>query len=242
MNAQHSAFDAVAALDVYYGALDSPSRALIIGLAWLALSCLALNLFLRAGRLRRTGAAEDPFQAVITQPVKRTSRWRTAAVKKELMRRAEAKRISRPPRPKPAKAPFRPPKIPPIKPGIPQASAEVGRPHMEALCAVAELDFIKSAAPQDILSLKDRFGFIYVPSDSYPDAVSALKAKKHDFLDVFMPACAEDAGAAYSGIALAKQTRAVVLSESENVKRICAGQGIPCMSLSGWRAMEPQKC
>jgi hypothetical protein len=206
----------------YFGALDATQESLISALVLLIFISMILKILLQTKRLSKKKTVDDPFQLVINQPVRRIGRCENTPVKKV----EKIKQINRPAKQL---------KIPPIKPDVREQSKDMIPQSPEILCAVAEIDFISSATSEDILSLKDRFGFILVASDTYPQVVAALKTKRHDFLDVFMPAPQVDAKMAYQSVALAKRLKAVVLSDSENVKRVCTKHGIPCWSLSGWR-------
>jgi hypothetical protein len=103
------------------------------------------------------------------------------------------------------------------------------------MCAVAEMDYIMSAGADDFESVAESFGFVCVPSEEYGEAVSLLRARGLDCGRLLVPFGAQ-CGEAYPSIALASVSDGIVLSDSENVRRLCLERGVACMGAGGWRS------
>jgi hypothetical protein len=239
MNSRIPEYEAFQSMACIYQAMDPTQQSLVAALAWIALFSAILNVSLKASRHLRKKKVEDPFQVVMNQPVGKVSNWNTSPVKTELGKKSQVRQIRRRTQANKSNHQRIQLKLPKLNPSFLEKRQRQKLPVTSApplaSKAVAELDFIRSATSQDLLALKDRFGSVYVASDSYPDVVSTLRARRHDFLEVFLPMQVDDQRFAYSGIALAGRIDAMVLSESENVKRICCNHGIACMDLAAWR-------
>jgi len=115
-------------------------------------------------------------------------------------------------------------------------SYSVERMLLPVYTAVAEYDFLKSMTVEEARRLRMRFGFVCVPQDTW------LKAEKlPDFprwANVLVKVKVVDDESPYLSVAYAKKTRALVLTDSVNIRRVCERQNIPCVSRDEWRRQE----
>ncbi|MFH0862573.1 MAG: hypothetical protein V1875_06025 [Candidatus Altiarchaeota archaeon] len=108
--------------------------------------------------------------------------------------------------------------------------------------AVAEIDFIRAAERRDIIALKAAFGTVHVPSDSYDESARLLEALGLEAADYLARVPPGADGSPYPSVDAAKRLRAVVLSDSPNLGRICEAGGIATWTSRQWRLLAPKPC
>jgi len=188
----------------YYGMLDQEQQTLVNTLLWLL--ALATVVQLTAKITAKKEADEDPFQVVISQPV--------------------------------GVAPQKYESKPAVKEGNPSIGVrqkEAGeirkpmnwRPTHHKTNAVAELDYIESVKAENLLKLKATYGFVYVASERYWEAVELMRMRGIDMLGLFLPAKVENKDVKDPSVALALEVDAVVLTGNEKTQRICEEYGVP---------------
>jgi hypothetical protein len=122
--------------------------------------------------------------------------------------------------------------------GYPLASQDPRFPSQ----AVAEMDFILSANENDLIALKLVFGYVWVARRQHRMLSDSPRERHVGYSGLFLPTDASDEEIAYDSIAIAKETGAIVLSNSDNLRRICVESGIRCMDIVMWRLTMPHRC
>ena len=225
------AFDAAANAWAYYHMLEPAEQALIAAL--LCAATLAYVIDSTSKMKRRNKADEDIIQAALNEPVGQAAR-QARKTERALMERRRPMSTAEGETPAPkdkAPATVRQEPAPPQR--IEPASGQCGVAE-----AVAELDFIKALRREDAGRLMETFGRVWVAEEAYDEARDALKAGGID--EGILAVCPGHGGkTAYSSVAKAMGGGYIVLSGSENVRRICGKYGILCVSAEEWRNTGP---
>ncbi len=95
--------------------------------------------------------------------------------------------------------------------------------------AVAESDFIRNASREDVLALKRMFGFVWAEKAAYDKAASGPEGKAGGFASLLVPVKVDARRNVYPSISLAERLNCLVLTDSANIRRICAGRGVRCL-------------
>lgn len=94
--------------------------------------------------------------------------------------------------------------------------------------AVAESDFIRNASREDVLALKRMFGFVWAEKAAYDEAASTAEGKASGLASLLVPVKVESGRSVYPSVSLAERLDCLVLTDSANIRRICAGRGVRC--------------
>lgn len=118
------------------------------------------------------------------------------------------------------------------KAGLPPAGdggRETARAVVRPGGAVAEYDFLRNASREDVRALRRMFGYVWVEKAAYDESVSTPDGKDKGLTSLLVPVKVEAGKDVYPSITIAERMNSVVLTDSANIRRICAGRGVRCV-------------